>query len=87
MQSVNCFPSLEETGPSDTPVMRLKLYPDIKCDDPKYVNYLWFCFIPGLIIYVFVIPILAAYKMMKNSSIIFFSGEKEYKTGNPQQLR
>lgn len=37
LQSVNCFKSIQEVGPFDTPVTRLRIIPQIECDDAEYL--------------------------------------------------
>ena len=73
LQSVNCFPSLEETGPYDTPIMRVRVNPEIICTDETYTLYYYAMFVPGILIYVFILPVVALYYMAKNSSVIYHS--------------
>ena len=73
LQSVNCFPSLEEAGPYDTPIMRVRVNPEIICTDEKYTLYYYAMFLPGILIYVFILPMAALYYMAKNSATIYQS--------------
>ena len=65
LQSVNCFPSLEQEGPFDTPVSRLRIYPSIVCTDHDYVIYSY-VFRFFIFVYVVFIPGVALYYMCKN---------------------
>ena len=82
LQSINCFPSLEESGPYDTVVYRVRVNPEIICTDEKYRLYLKTMFIPGILIYVFIIPIVAMVYMAKNSSVIYHSSQSSFKNSN-----
>ena len=70
LQSVNCFPSLEQEGPFDIPVSRLRVYPSIVCTDEDYVFYTY-AFYVFIFIYVIFIPLLALYIMCKNDGVIY----------------
>ena len=61
LQSINCFPSILEEGPYDTIVYRVRINPEIICTDEKYVLYYWAMFIPGILIYVLIVPIVAVF--------------------------
>jgi len=72
-QSVHCFTSLSDVHTNDTPVSRLRIYPNIECEGDKYTYYFYGVFIPAIIVYVFLIPISALHYMCKNSNMIYLS--------------
>lgn len=79
--------SLEESGPVDIPVSRLRIYPDIVCSGEKYTLYFYALFVPAILLYVFVIPISALYYMCKNSNMIYLSSTVNSAPNNTQDLR
>ena len=87
LQSVNCFPSLEEEGPNDVPIYRVRTNPEIICTDEKYILYYYAMFVPGILIYVFIIPVVALYQMAKHSSVIYHSSQSSFKNSNFQALQ
>ena len=63
--AIDCFDSLKEDVLEDQIISRLTAYPEIDCSDPKYISYLFGMFIPGILIYVVLIPVAALYYMCK----------------------
>lgn len=82
LQSVNCYGSLREEGPFDEPVQRLRVYPDIECTDEKYVQYFYFCFIPGILLYVFILPGYVINQMIKHRTVIYNSSRAGFLKNN-----
>ena len=80
LHSVNCFPSLKEfpngdTTSTDVNIERLRIYPNIECDDPRYTMHKWALFVPALIFYMLVVPLGALYHMCRSSRTIYLSSE------------
>lgn len=82
LQSVNCYGSLKTDGPFDEPVQRLRVFPNIECSDERYVQYFYFCFIPGILLYVFVLPGYVINQMIKNRAVIYNSSRAGFLRNN-----
>lgn len=74
LQSTACFSSLSEED-GDEIILRLRMEPEVICSDSKYLAHLGLI-VPCIIIYNFIIPILAIRKMNHYARDIYLSTHK-----------
>ena len=76
MQATMCFDSLETAEGKDVIVPRLRMNPEVICSDSQYTLHLYGLIMPGLLLYVIVIPVLAIRRMNDKAEYIYWSGQK-----------
>lgn len=56
-------------------VYRLRMSPDVLCSDSRYIVHLAAVILPGILLYVVVIPFLAIRRMNRHAKTIYLSGQ------------
>lgn len=72
---MNCFPSLSTEGPTDVEVSRLRVNPDIDCHSDEYRVYFWSLCVPGILLYVIIVPLVALFYLCKWANYVYLSSE------------